>query len=309
MSMRTSVLPCVYLDESNFEEVMPRTVPRLAFARLADGEATYTNRGIGITYVLSGEETYRINQRLFRVRAGQYLLVNDGQKVRCQVKGERPMEGLSINLNSSLLKQVAEDLQLSPSEQKTCHFMLRNGQTDICEHVYEAHGSPLGAYLEALSQRLRRRETPLSEAEQETISRELARRLILAQVKVFRQVNRLNSAKLSTRVELYRRLCEAKTYIHQNLDSPLELDTLAQVACLSKFHFIRLFKDVYGQTPRQYLIAKRLDRASKLLIHSSLTFHEICQEVGLKDSSSFGRLFKRSFGATPHLYRQMHARA
>jgi AraC-like DNA-binding protein len=121
------------------------------------------------------------------------------------------------------------------------------------------------------------------------------------------QINHLTSAKISTRRELFRRLCHARTYIHENLDSPLELDTLSQVACLSKFHFIRLFKEAFGQTPRQYLISKRLSAASELLIHSSKTFHEICHEVGLKDSSSFGRLFKRSFGATPHLYRQLHA--
>ena len=306
--MRTTQLPCVFLDETNFEEVVPRTLPRLAFSRVRQGHVSYTNRGVGIKYVLSGEESYRVNHRLFHVSAGQYLLVNDGQEVTCRVDAERPVEGLYINLGRDLLGQVAAELQLSAQEQLACRLMMQDGHIDICEHVYEAQNSPLGAYLESLSQRLRR-QSPLSPAEQETVSREIARRLILAQLQVFRQVNRLSSAKLSTRMELYRRLCQAKAYIHQHLDAPLDLDTLAQVACLSKFHFIRLFKDVYGQTPRQYLIAKRLERASKLLIHSSLTFHEICQEVGLKDSSSFGRLFKRSFGATPHLYRQMHARA
>lgn len=306
--MQTSVLPCVFIDESNIEEVIRQPVPRMAFSRVCQGQVSYTNRGIGIRYVLTGEERYRVDHRLFQVQAGQYLLLNDGQAVSCQVAASRPVEGLCINLEAGLLRTVMQGLHLSPQEQAASHFIVHEGQIDICEHVYEAQGSPLGAYLESLSQRLRQ-DASLTAAEQETVTQEIARRLVLAQLQVFRQVNRLSSAKRSTRMELYRRLCQARAYIHQNLDAPLDLDTLAAVACLSKFHFIRLFKDVYGQTPRQYLITKRLDRASKLLIHSSLTFHEICQEVGLKDSSSFGRLFKRSFGATPHLYRQRHARA
>ncbi|MEM9986886.1 MAG: AraC family transcriptional regulator, partial [Bacteroidota bacterium] len=123
----------------------------------------------------------------------------------------------------------------------------------------------------------------------------------------YQQMLNLTSAKLSTKRELYRRLCQARAYMHSHLDEVLDLDTLSQVACLSKYHFIRLFKEAFGQTPRQYLIAQRLEQASSLLIHTKKTFHEICQEVGLKDSSSFGRLFKRTFGATPHLYRQMNA--
>ncbi|MEL6591163.1 MAG: AraC family transcriptional regulator, partial [Bacteroidota bacterium] len=138
---------------------------------------------------------------------------------------------------------------------------------------------------------------------------EIAEALLSTQYEIFTKINRLTSAKLSTKKELYRRLIQAQEYIHENLHTNLDLDTLSQVACLSKFHFIRLFKEVFEQTPRQYLIACRLERASKLLLNSSKSFHEICLDVGLKDSSSFGRLFKKNFGATPHIYRRIYAQA
>lgn len=119
------------------------------------------------------------------------------------------------------------------------------------------------------------------------------------------QLNRLSSVKLSTRVELYKRLRIATEYVEEHLHLNLDLDTIAEAACLSKFHFIRIFKEAYGQTPRQYIIAKRLERARELLLNSEKSFCDICQEVGLKDASTFGRLFKKTFGTTPGKYREM----
>lgn len=121
---------------------------------------------------------------------------------------------------------------------------------------------------------------------------------------VLDRLNRLSSVKLSTRIELYKRLRLATEYVHDHLHLNLDLDTIAEEACLSKFHFIRIFKEAYGQTPRQYIISKRLDRARELLLNSEMSFCEICQEVGLKDASTFGRLFKKTYGATPGKYRE-----
>lgn len=119
------------------------------------------------------------------------------------------------------------------------------------------------------------------------------------------RLDRLSSVKLSTRIELYKRLRLATAYVHDHLHLNLDLDTIAEAACLSKFHFIRIFKEAYDQTPRQYIISKRLERARDLLIHSDRSFCEICQEVGLKDASTFGRLFKKTYGTTPGKYREM----
>jgi AraC-like DNA-binding protein len=65
--------------------------------------------------------------------------------------------------------------------------------------------------------------------------------------------------------DVFGRLCRARDYLHTNHAAPLTLDELARQAALSRYHFLRLFRDAFGATPRQYLIGVRLERAKALL--------------------------------------------
>jgi len=97
--------------------------------------------------------------------------------------------------------------------------------------------------------------------------------------------------------------------MHKNFATEIDLDELSQEACLSKFHFIRLFSQAFGVTPHQYLISLRLNHAQRLLLTSNLKLTEICHHVGLRDLSSFGRRFKKTFGLSPARYRAKHAKS
>ncbi|MDX2247901.1 MAG: AraC family transcriptional regulator [Bacteroidia bacterium] len=295
-----------FIDENHDPSVFPENENKIIYSRIKKLERKTINKGISVKFVVQGEELYRVNQFPYHVRTGEYLLINDRRDVVCNLDSEVSVEGLCVYLNKDLLREVYRELRNARKIPLDIPIFDASGRMEICEHVYKARGNELGNYLIELSARIRQapNRPPL---DIEDIIRTLAEKLIRTQLRVFEQLERLSSTKLSTKKELYRRLCMARTHIHSNLNDPLDLDTLAQVACLSKFHFIRLFKEVFDQTPRQYLITRRLEAASTLLVNSSKSFHEICQEVGLKDSSSFGRLFKRSYGATPHLYRRMHA--
>ncbi|MEZ4775881.1 MAG: AraC family transcriptional regulator [Bacteroidia bacterium] len=295
-----------YIDENHDSSVFPENENKIIYSRIKKIERKSVNKGISVKFVVHGEEFYRVDQFPYHVRTGEYLLVNDRRDIQCNLESESPVEGLCVYLNKDLIREVYRDLRASRRIPLDIPMFDVSGRMEICEHVYKARGNELGNYLIELSARIR--QSPNRQLQDlDDIIRTLAEKLIRSQLRVFEQLERLSSTKLSTKKELYRRLCMARTHIHSNLNDPLDLDTLAQVACLSKFHFIRLFKEVFDQTPRQYLITRRLEAASSLLVNSSKSFHEICQEVGLKDSSSFGRLFKRSFGATPHIYRRIHA--
>lgn len=257
--------------------------------------STASSRNYLIVYAADNSCQVKADGRRFELLPGQFMLINPGKEVQvCPV--DQP--GIfQISLEPACLehwrKKSSDDLAKKV-------FPHSHGKLELCEQVYQVEDSLLGNALIALARDQFQR--PASQHVYDWPDL-----LVGHQWQVYQQLQRLTSAKLSTRKELYRRLCKARRFMLDHLDSALDLDTLAQVACLSKYHFIRLFKEVYGQTPRQYLISRRLERASDLLKESDLSFHEICHEVGLKDSSSFGRLFKRSFGATPHLYRRMHA--
>lgn len=236
-----------------------------------------------LRYIISGKEVIRQGILKHTLTSGSFLLVNPGQNLNIRPIGQEGSESITFHL-------PIEAFDALPV---------------LFDQVYEAAEYPMSTLLNRLIKMIQLGESHQISAWEEW-TRELAQELIASQQEVYAQMERISSAKLSTRQELFRRLSKAKRYIHTQLDTTLDLDTLSQVACLSKFHFIRLFKEAFEMTPRQYLISRRLDTASRLLIESSKSFHDICQEVGLKDSSSFGRLFKRNFGMTPHLYRQQH---
>lgn len=105
--------------------------------------------------------------------------------------------------------------------------------------------------------------------------------------------------------ELYQRIVTAKLYIDDNFQEAIDLDKIAGKACLSRFHFHRLFTKVYKITPHQYLTQKRISKAKDLLHKDKLTITEVCNEVGFESIGSFSILFKKEIGFAPTYYRNM----
>ena len=94
-----------------------------------------------------------------------------------------------------------------------------------------------------------------------------------------------------------------KNYIDNNYESDLNLDFLSHARFVSKFHLLRLFKRYYGQTPRQYLIDRRIEQ-SKLKLKEGLSVTETCFAVGFESVGSFSSLFKTRTGRSPSQYRK-----
>jgi len=108
---------------------------------------------------------------------------------------------------------------------------------------------------------------------------------------------------LYPKIYFYRRLVQAKLFMDAHFDEPINLDAIADEAYFSKFHFIRIFKKIYQQTPHQYLTRVRLEKA-KMLLQSSVQITEACYACGFESISSFTTLFKKTTGFTPSAYRQ-----
>jgi AraC-like DNA-binding protein len=110
------------------------------------------------------------------------------------------------------------------------------------------------------------------------------------------------------KLDLYRRIVQAKLFIDSNYAERIDAGEIADEACYSKFHFIRTFKSIYGRTPHQYLTHVRIERA-KALLEQEVSVTEACFAVGFDSLGSFTSLFKRRAGVTPSEYqRQQLAR-
>ena len=85
---------------------------------------------------------------------------------------------------------------------------------------------------------------------------------------------------------------------------PLDLTEISKQACLSRYHFLRLFRDTFDTTPHQYLIQRRIERAKELLRVRSLSVTDVCFEVGFQSLGSFSALFRKCVGDAPIKYRR-----
>jgi AraC-like DNA-binding protein len=106
-----------------------------------------------------------------------------------------------------------------------------------------------------------------------------------------------------------RHLLRAKDRIDGGYREPLDVATLANVALLSPAHFSREFRRAFGESPHQYLLTRRMERAAALLRNTDRSVADICFLVGLRSVGSFTTTFGRTFGMSPTAYRAAHAPA
>jgi AraC-like DNA-binding protein len=100
-----------------------------------------------------------------------------------------------------------------------------------------------------------------------------------------------------------RHLLRAKDLVDARYREPLDVAQLARTARLSQAHFSREFRRAFGETPHQYLLTRRLERAAALLRNTDRSVADICFTVGLRSVGSFTTSFGRIFGVSPTAYR------
>ena len=102
-------------------------------------------------------------------------------------------------------------------------------------------------------------------------------------------------------------LRRARDHADRHYAEPLDLETLAGVAGLSKFHFQRLFRATYGVTPAAYVSQRRVERAQDLLRATNLTVTEVCHVVGFSSLGSFSSRFRELVGESPSDFQRRYA--
>ena len=104
--------------------------------------------------------------------------------------------------------------------------------------------------------------------------------------------------------ETFRRLCRSRDFIAASLDRRVVLADAAGEACLSPFHYHRLFARAFGETPHDFLTRVRLDRAKELLARDNCSVTEVCLASGYESLGSFSTRFRSSVGQSPSEYRK-----
>jgi AraC family transcriptional regulator len=110
--------------------------------------------------------------------------------------------------------------------------------------------------------------------------------------------------KLRLPDDIPENIVRAIIYVENKILQPLNLDKIAGEACMSKFHFCRIFKKHIGVSPMQYAINLRLKKAMTLLARKDLSISEVATQSGFRDLSEFCRQFKRLYGSPPSSVRE-----
>ena len=100
------------------------------------------------------------------------------------------------------------------------------------------------------------------------------------------------------------RIQKALLYIQKNIYEPINIEQLSEISCLSKDHFIRLFKKEMGSTPIQYITQKKMEKAQLILVTQDISIKNIAYMLGYDDHSYFIRIFKKTIGETPQEYKK-----
>src|SRR3954451_8447154 len=103
--------------------------------------------------------------------------------------------------------------------------------------------------------------------------------------------------------ESNRRMLRARDAMDLHFAEPLDIPALAKIAYVSEAHFIRTFRETFGETPHRYLQRRRVERAMFMLRETELSVSEICLEVGFNSLGTFSRTFRDVVGEPPTTYR------
>ncbi|WP_259016036.1 AraC family transcriptional regulator [Emticicia fluvialis] len=291
----------LFNEDGNTLDVVKMNGNSLVFSSLRQFYEPVKSEGFAIKYVVEGIERYQLNGHSYPIAAGDYLLTNDTCEGKVEVDENRNVKGICINISPRLIAEVIAGWK----RPDTAFSDAELGNFFVSAHFFESgyrdNETQLGHYLRQLTATVRS-----GLAEQDSISDEffytIAEKIIQDQLPVFRHLRAIPGVKPDTRKDLYRRVQKGRDYINACFMLPLSIKTIAQEACLSEYHFYRLFKAVFGMSPNQYIIKKRLEFGKSILLQHRYAVSEAATQSGFADIHTFSKAFKRYFGFPPSAF-------
>ncbi|MFK7693407.1 AraC family transcriptional regulator [Paenibacillus sp. HJGM_3] len=252
----------------------------------AGHEQTMPNHQVGpqvrdyylIHHVVSGRGTFQCRGKQYSVEAGQSFVIFPGELIRYDSDAQEPWKYRWIAFKGTMASQLLSELGLSP------------------EHPVAQPGEPrrTSAQLHRLEQTLAR-----ADAGCDLESGGLLRLVLSGYVRQERAPVAAGRAVHNPSDELVER---AIRWLTLQYAQPVSIQHLAQSLGYHRTHLTKLFKQATGQSPMQYLLKIRMDRA-KVLLLDDLTVEQVASSVGFADSLYFSKQFKRWHGCTPSEYR------
>jgi AraC family transcriptional regulator len=251
---------------------------------------------LSIRAAWGGVEHCQVNGRTIAVDDDNYLILNHGRLYSTSVHALHPVETLAICFRPELVRRTYGAMATSVDQALSTGDAVGERTADFSENLqpHDKTVSPVLRYIRAhLLQGL------ADEAWYEEQLIFLLERMQARHAQMLERVDTLRLIRAATRREVYRRICLATDFLHTNYAQKLDLGSLARVAYLSKYHFLRLFQLVHGMTPLTYLQHKRTRVAVRLLRSTEMTISQVATGVGFARDSTLVRQMRFWTGLTP----------
>lgn len=286
----------VFTVKSSSDWHLPTKSCLINFSLLQETACAAPFRSFSIKYVADGNEKYIVNGNKYIIQTGQYLLANHFSEGFVEI--DKPVRGICIDVAPDVLSEVVASYRRPDTPFSDLVLDTFFNTSDFLDNKYQHTETHLGKFLHQF-------DTALISNPQHAphFSREfyftLAEKILVDHIPIYKQLQSIHSIKSNTKKDLLRRLMQGKAYIDVYFQQNLEVATIARESNLSEYHFFRLFKSVFGISPYQYILQKRLDFASNLIKQGNYTISDVAIVAGFSDIYAFSKSFKNYFGIAP----------
>lgn len=287
-----------YISQDNIGQALNQHGNTVVHSRLTQLSVKVPSAALSIKTALNGVEHYRVNGEPFTLTQDRFLLVRPGDVVECEIDSERPVDGMCYYVDPTVLGQVDRFYSLNEAKLLDQPEIEQDQPLRILANAFPFDDSELAKYLITFTRSLE----PGTKLNNDWFY-QLAVHLLRHQGSIQDQIGKLPATKRSTREELYKRLLVGKAYLEAHLNESVTMDEVARKACLSTYHFIRRFRQAFGNSPYQYLLRLRMEKAAQLLTKTEWPIRHIAHKVGMPDIHLFSRQFKRFYENCPSQYR------
>jgi AraC family transcriptional regulator len=240
---------------------------------------------LSIKMAWRGRERYRLAHREVGVDDDHYLILNEGSRYGSVLQAPRPAFTFAVFMRPGQHEEVRAARRLDARAALAEPAPAPTGG-GFSEHL-RAHDAVVSPALRAICAGVMAGERSEDWLEQQLLL--LLDGMIEAEAIESRALGRLARARPSTEAELARRLRLAADFIETCHAEPIGLDEMAAVACLSRFHFVRHFKALFGVTPHARLVQRRARTARRLLQDGEHDLDRVAAAAGFGSRSSLRR--------------------
>lgn len=261
-------------------------------------DANLSFKNFSIKYVISGDEIYRLKEQDYTLKGGEYLLCNKHCEGKVFIDSKTHVKGICIDIADEMISEIVASLIAPDTNISDLTLDRYFNSKDFLEQQYAAKTTHLGSQLMHLDTMIQKNPYDNHQFDPEFYYR-LSEGIVADYIPVVRQLQAIRCVRSETKKDLLRKLAKGKIFIELYYKMEIDIARVAEESNISQYHFFRLFREVYGVSPYQYIKQKRMQAANEILLKQRLPLAQLAMEVGYSDIYSFSKAYKQYFGCPP----------